>query len=87
MTFPLMSVPLSPLPPLFSHRNVSLPRHDSSLVNFDLKTAIDDGDKEFVGELFVAVGEEEVLVISVVNGSDDSSMDGCGSDDRVNDNE
>jgi len=66
MTFPLTSTSS-----LFSIRKVSLQRHDSSLLNFDLKTAIDDGEDEDENEEEDEV--EEVLVFSLATGDDDSN--------------
>lgn len=55
-----------------SIRNVSLQRHDSSLLNFDLKTAIDDGEDE-----------EEVLVFSVAADGSNGLLSTVGGDARV----
>lgn len=63
-TFPLTSISS------LSVRKDSLQRQDSSLLNFDLKTAIDDGDEEDDGE------EEEVLVFSVAAGDSNGLISG-----------
>lgn len=74
MTFPLMSAMSS-----VSHRKVSLHRHDSSRLNFDLKTAIDDGDDDDdTDDDVVVVGI--VLVIAVADEFNDlSSLPANGS--------
>lgn len=70
-TFPLTSTS--------SLRNVSLHRHDSSLLNFDLKAAIDEteGEEEKLDE-----DDEKVLVISVALAADDDN-DNDGSADGL----
>lgn len=70
MTFPLTSAPS------LSIRKLNLQRHDSSLLNFDLKTAIDDGDEE--------EEQEEVLVFSAVAaGSSNGLLSTTGGDAGV----
>lgn len=68
MTFPLTSTSS------LSILKVSLQRHDSSLLNFDLKTAIDDGDEE---------EEEEILVFSVAACDSNGLLSTVGGDAGV----
>lgn len=81
MTFPLTSTPS------LSFRNVSLHRHDSSLLNFDLNTAIDDGDDvdddEVVEEVVEGEEEEEEILVLLLSVTDTDSNGFISTDDGV----